>query len=151
MFESLGEVSHEVTTDFWYSLNEVLPYETVIVIKNFVSMLPFMVVTFILTVLFCSWLFLKIRKAEHIEGVSLIRVPTKDGGNQYYFTEPKRSLDVVESIFTFFVWRVLFRKSTIAFRDYKKSRILFFVLLAITLITSLYGIAFGFSVVWYPS
>ncbi|PGM50874.1 hypothetical protein [Bacillus thuringiensis] len=144
------EFTEEVTTGFWYDLNDILPYETVIIIKNFVSVLPFILVTFVLTVFFCSWLYLRIRKAEHLEGVSLIRVPTTDGKDKFYFTEPKRPLDVIESIFTFFVWRILFKKTTIAFRDYKKSRIIFLVLLIITIIITIYGIAFGFSVVWYP-
>ncbi|CUB09199.1 hypothetical protein BN2127_JRS1_00983 [Bacillus cereus] len=140
-----------LTEKMWYWVDDYFSYETTIVIKHITMIIPFVIATFILTCILCAWLSFKVRNKESLEKVSLLRVPSKNGKNEYYTAEPKSPLEILESACTYLFWRILFKKKTIAFRDYIWARTIFRILLVIFTIMALIDILSVFRVMWYPT
>ncbi len=139
-----------LSEDMWYWVDDYFTYETTIVIKHITMIIPFIIATFILTAMLCAWLSMRVRRQESLEKVSLLRVPSKNGKNEYYMAEPISTIEILESACTFFFWKVLFKKKTIAFKDYERARRTFRILLIIATITALIGVISVFAVMWYP-
>ncbi|WP_142313000.1 hypothetical protein [Bacillus pseudomycoides] len=139
-----------MTESFWIYVDKHFSYETTIMFKHLSLIVPFVIATFVGTMFLCSWLFFRIRRQETLTKVSLLRVPAKGGKNEYYTSVAASPLEVLESMCTYFFWHVLFKKKTIAFRDYAKARRTFRILLVIILVSTLIGVLSVCAVIWYP-
>lgn len=139
-----------LTEEIWFWVDKYFSYETTIALKHGTMIIPFVIATFVFTCILCAWLSHRVRTQESLEKVSLLRVPSKNGKNMYYMAEPTSALEILESACTFFFWKILFKKKTIAFKDYKRARKIFRVLLLIALFTAIIGMISVFSVIWYP-
>ncbi|PGZ29513.1 hypothetical protein COE50_22120 [Bacillus anthracis] len=146
----LNQVQDTLTKDMWFRVDDYFTYETTVALKHLMLVIPFVVATFIGTLFLCSWLFATIKRHETLNKVSLLKVPTKGKKDVYYFHPPRSPIEVLESMCTFFVWKVLLRRKNIAFRDYKRARWVFRILLVIAIVTTLYGFLSIWSVFWYP-
>lgn len=147
----LDKIRVFLSEDMWYWVDDYFTYETTIIIKHITMIIPFIIATFILTAILCAWLSMRVRRQESLEKVSLLRVPSKNGKNEYYMAEPISTIEILESACTFFFWKILFKKKTIAFKDYKRARRTFRILLIIATITALIGVISVFAVMWYPN
>lgn len=139
-----------MSEQMWFWVDKYFSYETTIALKHFTMIIPFMIATFVLTCIMCAWLSFRVRTQETLEKVSLLRVPTKEGKDKYYMAEPKSTLEILESACMFFFWKIICKRKTIAFKDYKRGRKIFRILLVISIFTAITGVISVFSVIWYP-
>ncbi len=146
----LDKLRAYLTESFWFWVDKYFSYETTIAIKHGTMIIPFVIATFVLTCILCAWLSMRVRRQETLEKVSLLRVPSKNGTDEYYMAEPSSTMEILESACTFFFWKIIFKKKTIAFKDYKRARRTFRILLIIAIFTAVTGVISVFSVIWYP-
>lgn len=147
---NLDKIRVFLSEEIWFWVDNYFSYETTIAIKHMTMIVPFIIATFVFTCVLCAWLSFRVRTQETLEKVSLLRVPSNDGKAKYYMAEPKSTLEILESACTFLFWKVLFKKKTIAFKDYSRARKIFRILLILSVITALIGVVSVFAVIWYP-
>lgn len=119
-------------------LVQELGYNTVVHIKDVITLMSGVFVGIVLTVLYTSKLFQKSFKDKNLDEVSLVKI--KEGNKTHYYTNPSNTKDTIRNLITVFFWQLgLFKNKYINFTNSKRARVFYYTTIFFVTVTIFVG------------